>query len=241
MRRQQPRGFPGDLRRAALPGRIINIASTSGTRAFPPIIATSIAKTALIRFSEGLAAQLRDRGIHVFAVHPGVVRTRLLESYGLTLREEWSVAPERAGTLCVQLASGVRRNRWRRLACLSRKNIVLCSATLRARSRSPESRRDVRSVVETGHVIPMPRETFAATKSTNLAEDMNRRRLLPEGPLGTRDARSCLKEDHVGLMRGGVTRDWPLLRWFTGGTCSEFEQDDWTNIARPRGQSLIRD
>lgn len=87
-------------------GRIINIASLSGTRAFPPIIATSIAKTALIRFSEGLAAQLRDRGIQVFAVHPGVVRTRLLESYGLTLPEEWFVGPERAGKLCAQLASG---------------------------------------------------------------------------------------------------------------------------------------
>ncbi len=69
---------PGMIQRGS--GRIINIASISGTRAFPPIIATSIAKTALIRFREGLAAQLRDRGIHVFAVHPGVVRTRLLAS-----------------------------------------------------------------------------------------------------------------------------------------------------------------
>ena len=95
---------PGMIQRGS--GRIINIASISGTRAFPPIVATSIAKTALIRFSEGLAAQLRDRGLHVFAVHPGVVRTRLLESYGLTLPEEWFVGPERAGTLCARLASG---------------------------------------------------------------------------------------------------------------------------------------
>jgi len=95
---------PGMIQRGS--GRIINIASISGTRAFPPIIATSIAKTALIRFSEGLAAQLGDRGIRVFAVHPGVVRTRLLESYGLTLPEEWFVGPERAGRLCAQLASG---------------------------------------------------------------------------------------------------------------------------------------
>ena len=47
---------PGMLDRGS--GRVINIASISGTRAFPPIIATSIAKTALIRFSEGLATQL---------------------------------------------------------------------------------------------------------------------------------------------------------------------------------------
>ena len=87
-------------------GRIINIASISGTRAFPPIIATSIAKTALIRFSEGLAAQLDVHGVRVFAVHPGVVRTRLLESYGLQLPEDWYVGPERAGSLCARLASG---------------------------------------------------------------------------------------------------------------------------------------
>jgi NAD(P)-dependent dehydrogenase (short-subunit alcohol dehydrogenase family) len=95
---------PGMIARGS--GRIINIASISGTRAFPPIIATSIAKTALIRFSEGLAAQLDVHGVRVFAVHPGVVRTRLLESYGLQLPEEWYVGPERAGSLCARLASG---------------------------------------------------------------------------------------------------------------------------------------
>jgi hypothetical protein len=42
----------------------------------------------------------------VFAIHPGVVRTRLLESYGLELPEEWFVGPERAGALCARLASG---------------------------------------------------------------------------------------------------------------------------------------
>lgn len=95
---------PGMIARGS--GRIINVASVSGTRAFPPIIATSVAKTALIRFSEGLAAQLDGRGVRVFAIHPGVVRTRLLESYGLQLPDEWFVEPERAGLLCARLASG---------------------------------------------------------------------------------------------------------------------------------------
>jgi NAD(P)-dependent dehydrogenase (short-subunit alcohol dehydrogenase family) len=95
---------PGMIARGS--GRIINVASISGTRAFPPITATSVAKTALIRFSEGLAAQLDAHGVRVFAIHPGVVRTRLLESYGLHLPEEWYVGPERAGSLCARLASG---------------------------------------------------------------------------------------------------------------------------------------
>jgi NAD(P)-dependent dehydrogenase (short-subunit alcohol dehydrogenase family) len=87
-------------------GRIINMASNSGTRAVPPITATSIAKTALIRFSEGLAVELSSYGIPVFAIQPGIVRTQLLESYGLQLPEESYVSPERAATLCVKLSSG---------------------------------------------------------------------------------------------------------------------------------------
>lgn len=96
--------LPGMIARRS--GRIVNIASTTGTRAFLPITATSVAKTALIRFTEGLAAQVDSHGISVFAVHPGVVRTRLLESYRLDLPEEWYVGPERVGSLCTRLATG---------------------------------------------------------------------------------------------------------------------------------------
>jgi len=95
---------PGMIARKS--GRIVNIASTTGTRVFLPITATSVAKTALIRFSEGLAVQLSPYGVCVFAVHPGVVRTRLLESYRLALPDEWYVGPDRAGSLCTRLASG---------------------------------------------------------------------------------------------------------------------------------------
>jgi NAD(P)-dependent dehydrogenase (short-subunit alcohol dehydrogenase family) len=95
---------PGMIERGR--GRIVNIASVSGTRPLPPIVATSVAKTALIRFSETLARELDGHGVRVFAIHPGVVRTRLVESYGLQLPDEWFVGPERAGTLCSQLASG---------------------------------------------------------------------------------------------------------------------------------------
>ena len=35
-----------------------------------------------------------------------MVRTRLLDSYGLDLPEEWCVGPERAGSLCARLTSG---------------------------------------------------------------------------------------------------------------------------------------
>ena len=87
-------------------GCIINVGSITGTRTYLPITATSVAKTALIRFGEGLAAQLERHGVRVFTIHPGVVRTRLLESYSLQIPEDWFVGPERAGALCAKLASG---------------------------------------------------------------------------------------------------------------------------------------
>jgi len=95
---------PGMLTRGT--GCIINIASVTGTRAYPPIMATSVAKTALIRMTEGLAKTAGPQGLRVFAIHPGVVKTRLLLSYDLGLPEEVYAPPERAAELCVQLASG---------------------------------------------------------------------------------------------------------------------------------------
>jgi NAD(P)-dependent dehydrogenase (short-subunit alcohol dehydrogenase family) len=68
-------------------GRIVHIASVSGTRAMPSITATSVAKTALIRLAEGVAVAAGPKGVKAFAVHPGVVKTQLLRSYNLSLPE----------------------------------------------------------------------------------------------------------------------------------------------------------
>jgi NAD(P)-dependent dehydrogenase (short-subunit alcohol dehydrogenase family) len=99
-------------------GRIINVASLTGTRPCPFWTGTSVAKTALIRFSEGLAAETQDHGLRVFAIHPGAVRTALVASYfdapdsarwipALHQAPEsfWS-PPDLAGRLCVRLATG---------------------------------------------------------------------------------------------------------------------------------------
>ncbi len=88
-------------------GRIIHVASTSGTSAPRfPIYASSIAKTALIRLSEELAVSTREAGLAVFAIHPGLVNTRLLASYGFEIPDSFFAPPERAGALCVSLSSG---------------------------------------------------------------------------------------------------------------------------------------
>lgn len=74
--------------RAALPamvgagvGRIVDLVSVTGTNAFPLLDATSVAKAALIRHVENLAAATAGRGVSVFGLHPGTVDTKLLNSY----------------------------------------------------------------------------------------------------------------------------------------------------------------
>jgi NAD(P)-dependent dehydrogenase (short-subunit alcohol dehydrogenase family) len=110
--------------RAALPammargrGRIVNIAS--GVMPHPYLSAYVTSKTALVRFSEILAAETRARGVQVFAIGPGTTRTAMSES-SLTSEEgrRWipwfaeiftqklDVPMERPVRLVVELASG---------------------------------------------------------------------------------------------------------------------------------------
>ena len=74
--------MPGMLARGG--GRIIDVASVTGTTAWPLVSATSVAKTALIRHAENLAAVASAHNIQVFALHPGMVRTKLLLSYRIS-------------------------------------------------------------------------------------------------------------------------------------------------------------
>jgi NAD(P)-dependent dehydrogenase (short-subunit alcohol dehydrogenase family) len=60
-------------------GRIINVASAAGTVSIPYMSAYVTAKTALIRFTEILAAELKEHGVSVFAIQPGTVKTAMAE------------------------------------------------------------------------------------------------------------------------------------------------------------------
>jgi NAD(P)-dependent dehydrogenase (short-subunit alcohol dehydrogenase family) len=99
--------------RAAVPdmlarggGRIVNVAS--GAAYLPPGGTPSTAygssKAAVNRFSELLAAQLRPRGVFVFSISPGLVRTALTESH-LGDDAPWT-PPECAPRLVLALATG---------------------------------------------------------------------------------------------------------------------------------------
>jgi NAD(P)-dependent dehydrogenase (short-subunit alcohol dehydrogenase family) len=68
--------LPGMLARGH--GRIINMASVAGLQALPASSAYCLSKAAVIRFTENLAIDHGDQGVSAFAVHPGNVRTAML-------------------------------------------------------------------------------------------------------------------------------------------------------------------
>jgi NAD(P)-dependent dehydrogenase (short-subunit alcohol dehydrogenase family) len=100
-------------------GRIINVSTGAAAVAVAHMGAYVIAKTALIRFTENLAAELPNSGVSVFAISPGTVRTamaeQVLESEAGKKWLPWfrklfdrgrDVPAEKAAQLVVQLASG---------------------------------------------------------------------------------------------------------------------------------------
>lgn len=60
-------------------GRIINVASRGGLIVFERASAYCVSKAALIRLSQFLAAETKEHGLAVFAIHPGTVRTPMNE------------------------------------------------------------------------------------------------------------------------------------------------------------------
>lgn len=111
--------------RAVLPGMferqqgcIINAASGAGLAPIPNYSSYAVSKTALIRFSESLAMEARDKGVQVFAVSPGMVRTAMTEYSAGEEGQRWLpwtkelfekdrfVPPEQAAELVLRLASG---------------------------------------------------------------------------------------------------------------------------------------
>jgi NAD(P)-dependent dehydrogenase (short-subunit alcohol dehydrogenase family) len=109
--------LPGMIARRR--GRIINIASGGGATMFPYFSGYVTSKTALIRFAECLAFEVRQHGIAVFAMGPGTVRTRMSEhSLNSPEGREWlpwfrdifdqgrDLPPERPAALLLALASG---------------------------------------------------------------------------------------------------------------------------------------
>jgi 3-oxoacyl-[acyl-carrier protein] reductase len=93
--------IPGMLERGS--GRIVNVASGAAYLPGSKSTAYSASKAAVHRFSETLANQLAGRGVYVFSISPGLVKTRMTEDFGDDA--PWT-PPELAPKLVLSLASG---------------------------------------------------------------------------------------------------------------------------------------
>jgi 2-deoxy-D-gluconate 3-dehydrogenase len=92
------------------PGSIVNVASTSGLKGKPILVAYSSSKGAMMRFTEALAAEWARHGIRVNTVAPGAFDTA---AHGCA-RRTWTAGVLPAVTHLVVRDGGVLRHRRRR-------------------------------------------------------------------------------------------------------------------------------
>jgi NAD(P)-dependent dehydrogenase (short-subunit alcohol dehydrogenase family) len=98
-------------------GRIVNVATLAAAVAYPFASGYASAKAAVLRYTDSLAAAAAPYGVFVFAISPGLVRTRLLDEMAYSPagrrwlpefedRADW-VPASLAGSLVAELASGI--------------------------------------------------------------------------------------------------------------------------------------
>jgi NAD(P)-dependent dehydrogenase (short-subunit alcohol dehydrogenase family) len=97
-------------------GRIVFVSSYAANGPRPWSSGYAVGKAALLRLADSLAEEVRDRGVAVFAITPGFVRTELTDNIAssdagrrwlpeLASRDD-DLDPTLAGRLVVELASG---------------------------------------------------------------------------------------------------------------------------------------
>ncbi len=95
--------LPGMLKRKA--GNIINIASGAGLRGLPGSAAYGASKAALIALSFALADEIRDHGIRVNVICPGLIRTDMVDNTTLLAKSPNVLLPEDVAGTAVFIAS----------------------------------------------------------------------------------------------------------------------------------------
>jgi NAD(P)-dependent dehydrogenase (short-subunit alcohol dehydrogenase family) len=109
--------LPGMVARGA--GRMIIISSGSALAATPYTSPYRVSKAALLRLAEILALEVKDHGVSVFSIHPGVIRSTILDSALTEEARKWVphftrmvesgqafTGTDQCAECCVFLASG---------------------------------------------------------------------------------------------------------------------------------------
>ena len=92
--------------------RIVNLASAASFCAQPGFCVYAASKAYVLRFSQGLAAELKKRGILVTAVCPGPVRTEFFDRAGaLAASEKEALCAEPEAVVTQALTDSVRGRR----------------------------------------------------------------------------------------------------------------------------------
>ena len=91
-------------------GSIINIASEAGLKAGVENAAYSASKSAVIRLTEGMAAELKDKGINVNCVIPGTIDTQQNRQAMPNAETSLWVKPESLAEVILFLASSSARD-----------------------------------------------------------------------------------------------------------------------------------
>jgi 3-oxoacyl-[acyl-carrier protein] reductase len=95
--------LPSMIKRNA--GNIINMASGAGLRGLPGSTAYSASKAAVIALTFSLADEVRDKGVRVNAICPGLIDTGMLAGSSLRKAESQVLRPEDVAGTAVFIAS----------------------------------------------------------------------------------------------------------------------------------------
>lgn len=95
--------LPGMLKRNT--GCIINIASGAGLRGLPGSSAYGASKAAIIALSFALADEIREQGIRVNVICPGLIKTDMLDSETITSKNSNVLLPDDVAGTAVFVAS----------------------------------------------------------------------------------------------------------------------------------------
>jgi len=90
-------------------GRIITVASRLGTAAIPTASAYAVAKTAVMRLSETIAAETQGTGVVAFSLHPGDIVSGINATKikaGLVSADKFLDSAEAAASVIGELAAG---------------------------------------------------------------------------------------------------------------------------------------